>query len=79
MIGFIIRVISTIIIYLISNFSTFYIFKKIFSYQPSGIMYPLFYILITLIAITIEKIVFSNRETHLIPMLIIIGLSILFY
>lgn len=73
------QLIGTTIIYLISNYGMFYISSSVFGYSPSGIMYTLFYILIGLVAITIEKVIFSEYKGHFIATILIIGLSILFY
>lgn len=71
--------ISTIIIYIISNYGMFYLMSRFFGYSPSGIMYILFYVLIGLVALTIEKIIFSEAKGHFIATLIIIGISLYFY
>ena len=76
---FLLQLLGTVIIYLISNYGMFYLASKFFGYHPSGLMYTLFYVLVALVAITIEKIMFSENKGHFIATILIIGLSILFY
>lgn len=76
---FLLQVIGTIIIYIISYYGLFYIVNNFFHYSPSGLIYTLFFILIGLVAISIEKVIFNEYKGHFISLLIIIGMSLLFY
>ena len=73
------QLLGTIIIYILSYYGLFYVSNSIFHYSPSGIMYTLFFILIGLVALTIEKVMFSEKKGHFLATLIIIGMSLLFY
>lgn len=73
------QLLGTIIIYILSYYGLFYVSSSIFHYSPSGIMYTLFFILIGLVALTIEKVMFSEKKGHFLATLLIVGLSILFY
>ena len=75
----IVQILGSIIIYVITYYGLYYIAGHFFGYSPSGIMHLLFYILIGLLALTIEKIMFSEYKGHFIATLVILGMSILFY
>ena len=40
---FLLQILGTVIIYLISNYGMFYLASKFFGYHPSGLMYTLFF------------------------------------
>ena len=73
------QLLGTIIIYVLSYYGLFYVSGRVFHYSPLGIMYTLFFILIALVALSIEKVMFSEKKGHFLATILIIALSILFY